>query len=217
MEFFEAIKAGNAAEAMAMLDANAELAEAESGGVSAPMLALYYGHGELAAQLAAKKGSLSIWEAAALGDKRALQAAYRSRPDLIDAHSPDGFTALGFAAYFGRLEIVAALLDLGANPNVKSTNGLGVAPLHSALAGGQSAIALLLIEGGSDLNLPNAEGWTALHYCSDIGDAEMAELLLERGVDHSIKNNDGRTAAELATDVGHEHVAEAIFEAVNVE
>ncbi len=210
--FVQAVKSGDLAAVTMMLSANAELANQTEGGVPLTMLAVYYGHADVGRTLAEHKAEVSHFEHAALGHVADVAAALESNTSLIDQHSSDGFTALGYGAYFGHLELVAKLLSLGANPNIRSNNALAVAPLHSALAGGQTAIALLLIQGGADVNVPNGENWTPLHYCADIGDAELAELILERGANHLARDKEGRTAAELAADVGHDHVADVILQ-----
>lgn len=201
-----------------LLSDHPELADAkDEDGVSAILLALYHGHPDVARRLARDRTDFSIFEATVLGKLERLREIIEAIPESVNAVSSDGFTALGFAAYFGQLDSATLLLAKGANPNIVSRNALGVAPLHSALAGGQSAIALMLINGGADVNLKNSEGWTPLHYTADVGDAEIAALLVEMGADYSLKNKDNRTAAELAVDVGHDHVADAIFEAVALD
>ena len=52
---------------------------------------------------------------------------------------PDGFTPLHLAAFFGRLEAAALLVDRGADLEAPSRNPRfpSVRPLHSAIAGGQ--------------------------------------------------------------------------------
>lgn len=210
--FVDALKVGDLAHVQVLLANDPSLADLKVGDVSAVMFAMYYGHAAIAAAIADFRADLTSFELTVLGDADRLEQALKGED--VNAYSADGFTALGFAAFFGRLEAAARLLELGANPNLPSQNSLRVAPLHSALAGGQSAIALVLLQGGADPDLQNAEGWTALHYCADIGDAEMAQLLMDRRADHTLRNQDGKTAAELAVDVGHDHVADVILEAV---
>lgn len=213
-EILAAAKSGDTATLERLLEKDPAAACAEEDGVSALMWAIYHGQSAAAERLASAKGRLTLYEAAALGDIEEIESRLAEDPSQINLHSPDGFTPLGFAAYFGRIGAVGVLLDHGADPNIVSQNALGVAPLHSALAGGQSAIAMLLLKGGANPNLVTGEGWSALHYCADIGDAELAELLIDEGADHMVRSKEGKTPGELAADVGHEHVAEAILEAV---
>jgi ankyrin repeat protein len=217
-ELIAAVKQGDLAKVGQLLQSNPGLASAkDDNGLSAVLLAIYYGQPDIAKRLARDRDDLSIFESTALGKLDRIEELVKAIPESVNAVSTDGFTPLGYAAYFGHLEAARMLLEHGANPNVVSKNDLSVAPLHSALAGGQTAIALLLIEKGANTNLQNGDGWTPLHYAADIGDAEIANLLIEIGADHALKNNDEKTAAMLAVDVGHEHVADVIFEAVNVD
>jgi len=217
-ELVSAAKRGDYEAVAEILKANPGLVAAkDDNGVSALLLAIYHGHPDIAKLLATGRQDLSIFEATVIGDMGRLEELLDAIPEAVNAVSPDGFTPLGFASYFGSIEAITLLLARGANPNVASKNGLGVTPLHSALAGGQSAIALLLLDGGANVDQANKEGWTPLHYTADIGDAEIAALLLEMGADSSKKDKEGRTAAQLAADVGHDHVADVIFQAVGVE
>lgn len=217
-ELLQAVRTGDLDKVDELLNATPALASAkDENGVSAIMMAVYMGQPDIARRLARDRDDLSIFEATVLGRIERIAELVEAIPEAVNAISPDGFTPLGFAAYFGRIEAVNLLLAKGANPNVVSKNPLGVAPIHSALAGGQTAIALLLLNGGAKVDLQNAEGWTPLHYAADIGDAEIAALLMELGADHTKANGDQKTAAQHAADVGHDHVAEAILEAVGVE
>lgn len=215
--FIQAVKLGDVTAVQSSLSAEPWLADADLGGISALMLAFYYGKAEVGQIIAGARSELNLFEAVVVGDLEKVDAALEAQPDLLNAHSSDGFTALGFAAYFGRLEVAAHLLGKGADPNIASTNPLEVVPLHSALAGGHSALAILLLQAEADPDIRNSHGWTALHYCADIGDAEIAEFILDRGGDHKIRSVDGKTAAELAADVGHDHVADVILDKIVAE
>jgi len=55
-------------------------------------------------------------------------------PIKINAFSPDGFQALGYAAFFNHEPAVRYLLEHGAEVNSPSRNPMGVSPIHSAAA-----------------------------------------------------------------------------------
>lgn len=207
-EFFEAIQGGDERSVEEALALHPDwAARPNPSGLTPLLVALYFRQSSIAELIRLELTSLSVFEAAAWGDEPACVNLLIDHPELADEVSPDGFTPLGLAAYFGHADVVKVLLDSGADIDAKSRNNLGVAALHSALAGGFMDVAALLVERGADVSAQTAEGWTPLHYCADIGDQEFASLLIARGADPGIAARDGRTPADLAFDVGHEHVA----------
>ncbi len=208
-KWVSAIKAGDAAGVESMLGEHPELVQLTIESVPTTLLAYYYGHPEIGRLIAQHKGELSLYEAAVLGDVGQLKA--RASGSDLDVHSIDGFTALGFASYFGQAEVVHVLLDLGASPNVPSANPLGVAPLHSALSAQAYEIVELLLSHGADPNLASKEGWTPLHYTASSADISMTDRLLKAGAKPGLqKNSDGKHAADLAREQGAEDVAKLI-------
>jgi len=202
----EAVKAGDLAAVTALLEDDPHLADTESGGVPITLLAFYYGNGEIGRQVASRKSKLSLFEQAALGQVSEVPAGVD-----LDAYSADGFTALGFAAYFGQIESARALLAAGANPNMASSNPMGVAPLHSALSGRHDGIVDLLLASGADPNLASKEGWTPLHYAAHTGDLALAKRLIAQGARPGPrKNSEGRDAAQIAREQGADDVARLI-------
>jgi ankyrin repeat protein len=151
---------------------------------------------------------LDIFEAAAMGRTDVLRAELDRNPGLAVAFAPDGFTALGLACFFGHREAVKLLLDRGAQVNDASRNRMRVAPLHSALAGSDSAIADLLLAAGADVNAVQADGYTPLHEAAQNGDHAMVERLVGAGADPQARLDDGSTPAASARRAGHGPLAE---------
>ena len=58
-------------------------------------------------------------------------SAWTDDPGLATAFSPDGFTALHFAAFFGKAEVAHILLEAGADVDVYTQNAFANQPLHS--------------------------------------------------------------------------------------
>lgn len=97
----------------------------------------------------------SLWAAAKAGDKAGVERALAAGVP-VDAPTRYQQTALMFASQFGHLEVVALLLDKGANPSQKDTF-YGVTVMTAAgITGGQPnpRIMQMLIEKGADT--PNA-------------------------------------------------------------
>ncbi len=132
---------------------------------------------------------------------------------LLESHNGDGWTPLHLAAFFGHLDLTDALLDLGANVNSRSTNGLKNMPLHAASAGGHAEVVALLLKRGADVNAVQGGGWTALHSAALAGNRAMAEALLANGADSSIRAENNQTPLDLALSKAHEEVA-ALLESV---
>jgi ankyrin repeat protein len=207
-ELFTAIKAGDLPQVEALLTAEPALASArDQGGMSAVLTAAYWQQPAIVAALLARGPALSFYEAAAAGVTGRLETALLDRPELLDAHAADGFTALGLASFFGHDKAVALLLARGADPNRASNNPMQVAPLHSAVAGRHLAIARALLDAGGDVNAAQEGGFTPLHGAAQNGDRPMVELLLARGARPDAATADGRTPREFALEEGHGELA----------
>jgi ankyrin repeat protein len=154
-------------------------------GGPAPILeALYKGDREGALALAGEADSLDVFEAAALGESARLEELVREDPQLARAWTPDGFTALHYAAFFGSPAAVRALIAGGADLEARSTNeefAPQATPLHSAVAAGRMDNAQALLEAGADPNARQHGGFTPLMEAEQRGDFDLAELLIQHG------------------------------------
>lgn len=210
-DLIEAIQRDDEEAAAGILAADPRSAgERDDAGVGAVMHALYRGRSAFAAAVADAKGWLDVFEAAAIGDAGKLELALREEPEAIRAFSPDGFTALHFAAFFGRRLAANILLLAGADPNAEAQNPMRVRPLHSAVAGPDPMLAETLLAMGADPNAQQEGGFTALHAAAMHGNAELTELLLRSGADPAINAADGRRAADFAGEKGHDDLAERL-------
>ena len=149
---------------------------------------------------------LDVFEAAATGRTERLVELIKKNPSLTNAYSPDGFTPLGFAVFFGQPEVVKALLNAGADPNLPSRESMKVTPLASAAAAKQTELARLLIEHGADVNARAAGGHIPLHEASANGNVELVKLLIENGADVHAKTDDGKTPLDFATEYKQDEV-----------
>jgi cytohesin len=132
-----------------------------------------------------------------------------------------GSTPLLRATLVNDMEVIRALLEKGASPNV---NAMGVTPFLLAAgvggggqrgAGGAGPIALmdLFMEHGADVNTQvtgtktysmriarspsNNEGMTALHVAAQSGRLDVVRYLLEKGANPNIADGNGRKAIDL--------------------
>ncbi len=218
VKFLEAVKKGDRAAVDRMLDADPSLASAKDAtGTSAVLLAHYYGKTEVAAALLSRAPTLDVFEAATAGDAKRVAALVDVDRSLADAVARDGYTPLGLAAFFKRRDVVKALLERGAKPNVPSRDQ-GFTPLHSAVATdagtAEGEIVRLLLEAGADPNAKSREGGTPLHSAAFTGDLEIAELLLAYGADPNATDPKSLTALDIARDRRNVEVAALLHHAV---
>jgi ankyrin repeat protein len=170
--------------------------------VSPLMQALYRGRRDVADVLLRSGWTLDPFEAAALDLPEDLERALAAAPESLNAVSPDGFTALHFAVFFGGEAAAEELLSRGAELEIVSKNGLAVTPLQSALARSKVNGALALLAAGADVEAATSPGWRPLHYCAAHNLPDVAKELLRRGADPHSLNPDGKTAVQLAAEAG---------------
>ncbi len=136
-----------------------------------------------------------------------------------------GVTPLFRAAMDSDIEVMRALLDKGANPNVI---GMGATPFLIAAGvdptrrggaggGGDTEVLDLLIEHGADVNaritgvlsysmriarsVSDDEGISALHYAVQSENTDMVHYLLEHGARTDLLDWSGRTPLDVANGV----------------
>ncbi|MDB4664824.1 CotH kinase family protein [Verrucomicrobia bacterium] len=102
-------------------------------------------------------------DAAKSGDIDAVKKHLKAGQD-IDFLDEGGGSALGMAALAGQTQMVAFLLDMEADPNLRSSDG--GTPMHGAAFLGHVEVIEMLIEGGASVNPSNDRGETPLDACS---------------------------------------------------
>jgi len=154
----------------------------------------------------------------------------------VNETGPNGWTPLHWASLNGSIELVLALMDLGADPNLQTDASETV--LAAAVRGGHTAIVDKLLAKGTDVNGPegtysaalmellsNSENAEILASLLDAGalvngqkkgsaplhhaafkKPQFVQTLLDRGADVSMKNDKGQTPFEIATARGHDEV-----------
>ena len=212
-DLIDAVNADDAARVVELLAADPDLASArDRDGVSALMLSRYRFDRATTDALLAVDPDLDVFEATTLGYIDRLHERLEEDHWRARAYSADGFTALHFAAFFGKPEAAKTLLEAGAEVNAYSTSEQRVQPLHSAAAGRHIAVCRVLIAAGADVNATQRLGYTPLHAAAQHGDVEMVELFLSAGADPSAATDEGATAADLADGAGHVDVARRLRE-----
>jgi uncharacterized protein len=207
-DVFTTIDAGDEAAAVAMVRGDPRLARLRGGddGATPVLYAMYRHKFELAKALADAAGVLDLAEAAAVDDVAQVRSRLAAGA-AVDGRTPDGFTPLQLAAYFGAPAAAAELIGAGADLNSVAENPMRIQPLHAAAAGRHNDIAVLLIDAGAEVNAKQSHGWTPLHSAAANGDGELVERLVAAGADPAATNDDGKTAADIATDSGQKKIA----------
>jgi hypothetical protein len=103
---------------------------------------------------------IGLHEAVITANMDAVVRHIRSGSDLDIREPNGGGTPLMTAATFGMTDIAAALLEAGANPDLR--NNEGSTPLHAAAFFGRKAIVKMLLDAGADWTIHNNAGSTAL-------------------------------------------------------
>jgi ankyrin repeat protein len=211
-EIFAAIDAGDRDRVHELLDARPELAGArDADGLSAVLRAAYAGEQELVELLLDANPQLHVFDTATVGRTRGLAELLAAEAGLARSWSPDGFTPLHLASFFGHEDAARLLLEHGADANVVARHEtIQVAPLHSAAAGGHAGIVRLLLDAGADANARQPGGFRPLHAAAQNGDRESAEALLAHGADPSAATDEGKTPAGLAAAAGHDDLADFV-------
>jgi ankyrin repeat protein len=208
-EFIDAATQGDVERVTTMLREDPSLAGSkDQNGVSVILKAIYHGKQDVVAALLASGVSLDIFEAAATGQTTRLQELIEDNPALVNSYSPDGFTPLGLAVFFGHAGTADALLAAGAEVNAAYRETMKLTPLGSAMAVGRNDIARTLIAHGADVNAKAANDLRPLHTAAARGNLESATLLLDHGADINATSNDGKTALAYAEERNHPEMVE---------
>ncbi len=205
--FFEAMTGGDTQQVRVLLKEHPTLLHTTTPTHLSPvLLATYYGQHAIIDVLTEHGAQFDIFAAAATGNTDHVSRLLMVEPKLVRNFTPDGWTALHLASYFGHHAVVDKLLAAGAYVNTASRNAQQVMPLHTAVAAHQLQIAKALIEYGADVNAAQAGGWTPLHTAAQHGQELIVQLLLNAGANLHARQAAGHTALSLARRHGHKLV-----------
>lgn len=171
----------------------------DKAGVSLVLHCLYRGREGASRALVAAGHRCGTHEAAALGDTKMLARLLDAAPWSIDLHSPDGWTALHLAAFFGRTEAAMLLVARGADGAVWSRSFERNLAIHAAAAGRARDLAMIetLIAASRDVDAVQEEGYSALLIAASDGKTDWVEALRKAGADPDRRTRDGKGIAEL--------------------
>ncbi len=147
----------------------------------------------------------------------------------INAIDSEGNTALCFASYWGKLDVVKILLENNADLEMRSEQ-TGLTALLEAAHFGQFEIVKFLTESGANLNAKDRNGKTALMIAVDRAThpgkfvarllpqnshkyLEVIQFLLKNGVDINVKDNAGNTALKIARSKDKSEIVQLLLNA----
>ena len=128
----------------------------------------------------------------------------------LDAMQADGTTALHWAAYHDKAEVVEKLLAAGAKAD--PANHYGITPLLLACQNGSEDIVQALLNAGADANVKQRGGETALMVASRTGKPGAVKALIEKGAKIDAQDRSGQTALMWAAAEGHAEVIDLLIQ-----
>jgi ankyrin repeat protein len=170
----------------------------------------------------ALSSGLNAWERSKLGPllRAACDGDAAECERLVKSGSPvdttdaQGETALDWAIYRCKLDVVQKLVDLGADVNHADQRGgytplmYTVRPFRGKGVMGTKAerndIARILIQHGADVNHAIGDGHvlgdgqTTLHFAAADKNAELVRMLLAAGANPNVRSNQGYTPLDVA-------------------
>ncbi|MFW5709410.1 MAG: ankyrin repeat domain-containing protein [Chloroflexota bacterium] len=198
-EIVEAIKQGDVSRVRSLSHEDKTVIHA--GSMSLVLLSVYMKQPDITQALLETGVNLTLHTATACGDAMRVSTIVREQPDRVNKHRSDSFHPLGLATYFGHVDVVDALLDVGANVNLHSSNTQHVTALHSAVSARHDDIIDRLLQWGADANAAEQGGITRLMQAAHQDDIDLVRKLLRYGADAAMTSTDGKRVLDYTSDI----------------
>jgi ankyrin repeat protein len=144
-----------------------------------------------------KRRLLPIHYAARSGDCATLDALNVNQ-QAISAVSGAGDFPLHLAAECGKVDMVAHLLGIRADPNCRDHNDK--IPLHRAAQRGQKEVVAFLLKQQTSRNHCDMRGRNSFLYCVESGDVTVVKMLVLEDDKYNVSDLEGITAMHIAAE-----------------
>lgn len=188
-DIFAAAIVGHTDQVAALLKQDPKLINARDGdGKTALHWAALYGQKKLLELLLAEKADVNLLDAdgftplhwaATFNQSDAVKVLLANKADTNLKVEKYGWTPLRLTVIHGHMAAAEALLDGGADPNVKDKQNIPL--LHQAVIRGKKEMVELLLNKKADVNTKDVDGETALDEAEEQGNKEIIELLRQHG------------------------------------
>jgi ankyrin repeat protein len=146
-----------------------------------------------------------FWNAVDAGDSEEVKRLISQHPDLIEARTFMGYTALHRAVKSANTNLVEILLNAGANVNAQAE--AKITSLHIAAFDGNASIAELLLKAGANVNaIGYRHNNTPLHVAAAHGHLEVVRILISHGADVDVVDMLNKTAQQVAEENGYTNI-----------
>ena len=184
-DMLKAVLDNHTDEAVALLDRGMDPNTADAEGSTLLMLAARNGNAELVDQLILRRAKVAARNR--YGDDALLLASFRGFLPVVKllvaggapVNRSEGWQPLVYAAFNGHVDIMAYLLEHGAEVNGASDNG--TTALMVAARNGHPEVVRLLLKHHPDVDNINEAGGTALKWAVAANNTEIADLLRKAG------------------------------------
>ena len=165
----------------------------------------------LSLQISMSQGNAQLVDAVRRGDVNRVERLLE-RGAEADSTTPDGTTALLWAAHLDRIDIATLLVRAGSKVSI--ANRYGVTPAMQAATNGNAELMALFLEAGTDANAKTPQGETLLMIAARTGRTDAVRTLLGRGANpNTPENKRGQTALMWAAAEGHVHTVQTLLDA----
>ena len=131
------------------------------------------------------------------------------RGDYVGREVYNGASPFWLAARLGDLDVMRVLLAAGADPELRSANGVtplmvaaGLTQTDSRMVAQDSlleAVTMLTLDVGADIHAVDRGGQTAVHGAANVSGDALIRFLVDQGADPMAEDRRGRTPHDVAT------------------